>query len=323
MTINEIAAMAGVSRATVSRYLNDGYVSEEKREKIRRVIEETGYEPSVQAQQLRLKRTNIIGVIIPKINSESVSRMVAGISAVLSKEGYQMLLANTDNNEKEELKYLNLFKYNQVDGVILIGTILTKAHKERLKEMQVPVVLLGQVLNGYSCVYNDDYHAAREMTERLAKRAGALGYIGVTQRDVAAGKERRRGFLDGAGSHVKTCVTEGAFSMDAGYEGCKNLLEQEPGLAGIFCATDSIAVGAMRCLEDMGKRIPEDVALAGVGDSMMAKVTKPSVATVHFYYKTSGMEAAKLLLDRIQNPEEAVREVKMGYEIVEGGSLVG
>ncbi|MDD3252226.1 MAG: LacI family DNA-binding transcriptional regulator [Lachnospiraceae bacterium] len=321
MTINEIAAMAGVSRATVSRYLNDGYVSEEKREKIRRVIEETGYEPSVQAQQLRLKRTNIIGVIIPKINSESVSRMVAGISVVLAKEGYQMLLANTDNDEKEELKYLNLFKYNQVDGVILIGTILTKAHKERLREMQVPVVLLGQTLTGYSCVYHDDYHAAKEMTERMAKHAGMLGYIGVTQRDVAAGKERRRGFVDGAGSQVKTCFTEGAFSMDAGYEGCKRLLDQEPGLDGIFCATDSIAVGAMMCLEDAGKRIPEDVALAGVGDSMMAKVTKPSIATVHFYYKTSGMEAARLLFNRIQNPEAAVREVKMGYEIVEGGSL--
>lgn len=321
MTINEIAAMAGVSRATVSRYLNDGYVSEEKREKIRKVIEETGYEPSVQAQQLRLKRTNIIGVIIPKINSESVSRMVAGISVVLAKEGYQMLLANTDNDEKEELKYLNLFKYNQVDGVILIGTILTKAHKERLKEMQVPVVLLGQVLPGYSCVYHDDYHAAKEMTERLAKHAGTLGYIGVTQRDVAAGKERRRGFQAGAGDRVMTCAVEGDFSMDAGYEGCKKLLDQEPGLDGIFCATDSIAVGAKMCLEDAGKRVPEDVTLAGVGDSMIAKVTRPSIATVHFYYKTSGMEAARLLFDRIQNPGEAVREVKMGYEIVEGGSL--
>lgn len=321
MTINEIAAMAGVSRATVSRYLNDGYVSEEKREKIRRAIEETGYEPSVQAQQLRLKRTNIIGVIIPKINSESVSRMVAGISAVLSREGYQMLLANTDNDEKEELKYLNLFKYNQVDGVILIGTILTKAHKERLKEMQVPVVLLGQVLPGYSCVYHDDYHAAKEMAERLARRADRLGYIGVTERDAAAGKERRRGFLDGAGSHGKPCIVKGDFSMDAGYEGCRELLLQQPDLNGIFCATDTIAAGAIVYLREIGKRIPEDVAVAGVGDSMLAKVTYPTIATVHYYYKTSGMEAAKLLLERIRNPEEAVREVKMGFQIVEGKSI--
>lgn len=321
MTINEIAAMAGVSRATVSRYLNHGYVSEEKREQIRRVIEETGYEPSVQAQQLRLKRTNIIGVIIPKINSESVSRMVAGIGVVLSREGYQMLLANTDNDEKEELKYLNLFKYNQVDGVILIGTILTKAHRDRLKEMQVPVVLLGQVLPGYSCVYHDDYHAAKEITHRMAEQAETLGYIGVTQRDVAAGKERKRGFVDGVGARRKTCFTEGEFSLEAGYEGCRKLLEQNPDLDGLFCATDTIAAGAMIYLHEAGKRIPEDVALVGVGDSMVTKVTRPTITTVHFYYKTSGMEAAKLLLERIQNPEEAVRELKMGFQIVDGGSL--
>lgn len=321
MTINEIASMAGVSRATVSRYLNHGYVSGEKREQIRRVIEQTGYEPSVQAKQLRLKRTDIIGVIIPKINSESVSRMVAGISVVLSKEGYQMLLANTDNNEKEELKYLNLFKYNQVDGVILIGTILTKAHKERLKEMQVPVVLLGQVLPGYSCVYHDDYHAAMEMARRLSSRSKLTGFIGVTQRDVAAGKERKRGFMDGTGAHGDGYTVEGEFSMEAGYEGCRELLSRHPGMDGIFCATDTIAAGAMTYLYEAGKSVPEDVALAGVGDSALAKVTRPTIATVHYYYKTSGMEAAKLLLERIRNPEEAVREVKMGYQIVDGGSL--
>lgn len=82
MNIKEIADMAGVSRATVSRYLNDGYVSEEKRERIRRVIEETGYQPSSQAQTLRTRKTKLVGVILPKINSDSVSRMVAGITGV-------------------------------------------------------------------------------------------------------------------------------------------------------------------------------------------------------------------------------------------------
>ncbi len=104
MNINEIASLAGVSRATVSRFLNDGYVSEEKKEKIRKVIEETGYKPSAQAQMLRTKKTNLIGVIIPKINSDSISRMVAGISIVLSRAGYQHLLAHTDHDEYEEVK---------------------------------------------------------------------------------------------------------------------------------------------------------------------------------------------------------------------------
>ena len=98
VNINEIARLAGVSRATVSRYLNDGYVSDEKKAVIRKVIEETGYQPSSQAQMLRTKKTKLVGVIIPKINSDTVGRMVAGISDVLNRSGYQLLLANTDNN---------------------------------------------------------------------------------------------------------------------------------------------------------------------------------------------------------------------------------
>ena len=87
MNINEIAKLAGVSRATVSRYLNDGYVSAEKRQIIRRVIEETGYQPSSQAQMLRTKKTKLVGVILPKINSNTISREVAGISDILTQKG--------------------------------------------------------------------------------------------------------------------------------------------------------------------------------------------------------------------------------------------
>ena len=150
MTINEIARLAGVSRATVSRYLNDGYVSEEKRERIRQVVEQTGYQPSAQAQMLRTKKTRLVGVIIPKINSDTVSRMVAGISDVLAKKGYQLLLANTNNDIEEELKYLRLFRDNQVDGILFIATIFTARHKKALKECKVPVVILGQQLEEYS-----------------------------------------------------------------------------------------------------------------------------------------------------------------------------
>ena len=92
MNINEIARLAGVSRATVSRYLNNGYVSSEKKEVIRKVIQETGYQPSSQAQTLRTKKTSLIGVILPKINSDTISREVAGISDILTRRGYQLII---------------------------------------------------------------------------------------------------------------------------------------------------------------------------------------------------------------------------------------
>lgn len=337
MTINEIAQLAGVSRATVSRYLNEGYVSEEKKKRIQKVIDETGYRPSAQAQQLRSGRTKQIGVVLPKINSESVSRMVAGISQVLAKEGYQLLLGNTANDEKEELKYLKLFQANQVEGIILIGTVLSRQHYRVMQELRIPVVVLGQQAEGYSCVYHDDYGAAREMTFYLLRRAKHIGFIGVTDRDRAAGYSRKQGFLDAvrewnekgritdnkkerqAAGSVKLTVSkdmrEAKFSMESGYEQAKELFTASPDIDTVFCATDSIAMGAMMYLKENGIRIPEQVQLSGIGDNLMGRVAAVSLTTIHFYYKTSGIEAANMLLEILREKDTAPRQVRMGYRI--------
>lgn len=197
MTIAEIAQRAGVSKAAVSRYLNNGYISSEKREAIRRVIEETGYIPSQQAQTLRTGKSRMIGVIVPRIDSEAVSRVVAGISRIFEEQGYRLLLANTENRMDKELEYLEVFRTGNVDGVLLVATILSPAHRKAVQACSVPVVLLGQQMDGVTCVYHDDRGAAYAVT-RLMLQGGRkkLGYIGVTQRDRAAGESRRAGFLD-------------------------------------------------------------------------------------------------------------------------------
>ena len=196
MNINEIAELAGVSRATVSRYLNDGYVSEEKRAAIRKVIEDTGYRPSQQARNLRSKVTKLVGVIIPEIESGSVSQMVSGISEVLSVKGYQLLLADTQNNTRAELKYLRIFEKNQVDGIIFMGTMLSREHLHLMEEVEVPIVVVAQEIQQYSCVFQDDYHAAYDAAKMLTDKGSHIAYIGVTTKDKAAGKARKNGFLD-------------------------------------------------------------------------------------------------------------------------------
>lgn len=318
MNINEIAKLAGVSRATVSRYFNDGYVSEEKRRQIRRVIEETGYKPSAQAQMLRTKKTRQIGVIIPKINSESISRMVAGISAALKEAGFLLLLADTENREKEELDYLKLFSENQVDGIILIGTILTAEHRRALKGLTVPAVILGQRLEGYSCVYQDDYRAALEAARCLLSGAKRPGCIGVTQRDLAVGKARRRGFLEAvrrAGLEWdEGAYSESGFGAEDGYRAAERLFSRKPDLDAVFCATDTIALGALSWIQESGRRVPEDVAVVGVGGTVSGRIMRPALTSVHLYYKTSGQEAARLLLELMEGSDSA-REVKMGFRL--------
>lgn len=325
MNINEIANLAQVSRATVSRYLNQGYVSEEKKERIKQVIEETGYKPSAQAQMLRTKKTQLIGVILPRISSESVSHMVSGISQVLSKEGFQLLLANTNNDEKQELNYLKIFAENHVDGIILIGTIFTKEHLRLLKELKVPVVILGQRLPGYTSVYYDDYEAAKELTQRLLRKGSQIGYIGATRKDAATGEGRYRGFcaaLEEAQVEIlPDAMVESPFSIDGGHDCMERLLEQNPELDSIFCATDNIAIGAMTYLQEIGKKIPEEVQLVGFGDTSISRVIIPKLTTVHFYYHTSGAEAAKMLMEALQSEKPVHKELKMGYDIIDRSSV--
>ena len=325
MNINEIAELAGVSRATVSRYLNNGYVSAEKKERIHKVIEETGYQPSAQAQMLRTKKTGFIGVIIPKINSESISRMVEGISSVISEKSYQLLLANTSNDIKEELQYLKQLSSNHVDGIILIGTVITKEHLKIMKQISVPLVVLAQRAHDYSCVYYDDYEASKELTALALKKGENPVYIGAIPDDEAVGVQRVKGFKDAcqnAGIDVKDDhLTTGIFTMENGYESAKELLSLDPKIDTMICATDRIAIGAMTYLKEIGKKIPDEIQIAGFGDGIISNVCEPNLTSVHFYYKTSGEEAAKMMVEIIENPKAIRKELKMGYNLVVKDSL--
>ena len=321
MDITTVAKLAGVSRATVSRYINDGYVSDEKRRAIARVIKETGYIPSRQAKILRTGKTNLIGVIIPKINSASVSRMVAGLSSVFNESQYQMLLANTDNRENKEIDYLRVFtEKDRVDGIILVGTILTPEHERALKNLRIPLIVLGQAFDGFSCVYHDDYHAVREITSHILNRGTKPAYIGVTELDIAAGQSRHTGFLDACAEKnlevPKKAQMESDFSVDSAYLACERLLDVYPEVDTIVCASDSIAFGAITCLREFGRSVPEDVQVTGVGDSDLSKVITPSLTTIHHHYKTSGMEAAKMLIGAMDKEDTIVRDIRMGYELL-------
>ena len=198
MTLNiiDIAKLAGVSKSTVSRYLNNGYVGAESREKIKKVIDETGFMPQSYAKSLRTGKTNLIGVIVPKISTETAPRVVQGITEVLSENNYDVLIANTNLSVEKEFEYLNIFKNNQVDGVIFMGTKITPRHKEIMNKLNVPIVVVAQYMDNYPCVYHDDFNAAKYMTEYLiGKGHKNIGFIGVYEEDRSVGLERENGYI--------------------------------------------------------------------------------------------------------------------------------
>jgi len=322
MNIVDIAKMAGVSSAAVSRYFNNGHLSEKKQEAIRKVVEETGYRPSVQAQTLRTKKTKIVGVVVPKVASASIGRVVEGILSVLNESAYQMLLAVTQNNPKKEVEYLAAFQERQVDGVILVATVFTAAHKRVLKELPVPVVIVGQYLSGYCCVFHDDYHASYDLTKLfLEKGRRKLGYLSAIHKDKAVGAERYKGFCDAVRdsglAELRENTMTAAFTVASGYEKAGELLEKYDSLDGIICATDTMAAGAMQYLQEHHINVPDTILVAGQGDSDMARVTAPPIITVHYSYEKSGVLAVQMLLELLQYDESITKEVKLGYHIVE------
>lgn len=339
MTIKEIAKLAGVSSAAVSRYLNGGYVSDEKKEQIRKIIEETGYQPSAQARMLRTKKACLVGVVVPKINSESISRITAGVEQVLSERNYQMLLAGTDNTPAKEIEYMRLFENYPVDGIILVGTMITAEHRRFLKESKVPVVVIGQHTKFANCIYHDDYGAGEAMGRAVAaKSKKEIAYIGVSREDKAAGASREDGFRAGLKSMGKELKEENykvsEFTTKSGYEKVLELLNEKHDIDIISCATDTIAAGAIEAIHAyVGSQIPKNVEdtgsrfryilentsiqVTGFGDNQLLKAVTGGIPTVHFGYKTSGIRGAELLLDVIERGENIPVEVKLGYRLAE------
>lgn len=322
MNIVEIAKLAGVSRATVSRYLNDGYVSGEKRERIRQVIESTGYVPSSYAQTLRTNRTGTVGVIVPRFSSEAVSRMVDGATAVFSEQGFHPLLGNTGQDQNRELEYLSVFQNRQVDGILFIATILTPKHVKALKTLTMPLVILSQETSLCGCVCYDDFGAARSLTAAmLDKGRRKVGYIGVSREDKAAGQARYDGYLAALAERglplSPALIREGDFTVESGYQNAARLLDAVPDLDGIFCATDNIAAGALLCLRERDAAPPK-VAVCGVGDSQVARLLTPPLTSAHLHYKTGGAEAARMLLDLMENGGGQVHKcVRLGCTLAQ------
>lgn len=322
MTIKEIAQLAQVSSAAVSRYLNGGYVSEEKRERIKRAIEETGYRPSAQARNLRMKKARLIGVVAPKLSSESVARMIEGIGKVLDEKQFHMLLSVTDNQQGKELEVMQFFENYPVDGIIHIGTTISGKHEKFFEQSQVPVVVIDQYTEKTSCVYHDDYGAAKALAERIAGKAKSkIAYVGVRREVSTAGQEREKGFRAGlkeAGIELKDELYRiSECSVEAAYEQAKDLMEKENDIDVIACATDMIAAGVLEAVREGTTEESKRVKVAGFGDNPFLIAASNEFTTVHLYYKTSGIKAAEMLLDIIEKGYHVPMQIKLGFYIRE------
>ncbi len=314
MNITEFARLAGVSKASVSRYFNGGYLSDEKRAQIEAAIARTGYRPSAQAQMLRTRRTRQVALVLPRLTSERCAAMAQGASQALGD--YQLLLWPTDGDGRRELQALEALEEGRVDGILWAASVITREQKALLDTLKKPLVLLGQQHPLCSSVCWDDQGAARAATAAmLAQGRTQPALLGVTLQDRAAGAGRRRGFEEAvreAGLTVPQARM--LFAQPTMDSGCQQARRLFTGGAPdcILCATDAVALGAMEYCRSAGIRVPEDVMVAAVGDSRPARLAGLTCAV--YDWELAGQRAGSLLLELLEE-QTTPRTETLGFEL--------
>ena len=296
-TIQDIAKKAGVTKSTVSRYLNGGSISVETAQKIEKVIKEENYTPSPFARSLKAKSSSMIGVIVPRMDSAATAKTIMGIDEVVEELNYDLLMNNARQDSKREIKAIEEFARNKVAGIILIATEITSEHVKVIKKCPVPVVIVGQEHEKIHCVVHDDYQAGFELIEKLARQGyRKLTYVGVSNRDHAVGVVRKEGIFAGAKTnHFDTIEQlEGDFSIQKALTIGLELF-QKPKNSLVIAATDNIAVALMKAAQQCGRRIPEEVAIAGFGGYEIGQFTNPTLTTVEFQFNEAGRVSMQLL----------------------------
>lgn len=300
-TINDIAQLAGVSKSTVSRYLNGGSVSRETIAKLDAIIKETGYIPSSFAQSLKAKTSRMIGVILPRLDSFSANNILSEIEEYFRQHQYQVMMINANFNIERELEALRTFYVNKMDGIIYLMSHTDANIVQKIKETPLPIVTLGQALEDVSAVYYDEESAGEQLAEYIyTKGYRTIDYLSVKAKDPAVGIRRKEAlkkrFLSYQDTNWREYLT--GFKLTESYATTiKEVIPNQPKF--IVGATDMIALGAMRAVYEIyGTQV--DIQFAGFGNNLVTSTIYPDLTTVEYPYRQAGFLAAQALYQQIQ-----------------------
>lgn len=310
VTLDEVARHAGVSRATASRAINGGNrVSPAARAAVDAAVRHLGYRPNLAARSLVTRRTDSIAVVVPEPDERVFAdpffaRTLSAVNRVLAERDLQLvlLLARPGEDDQRLLRYLG---NSHVDGVLVVSHHRSDGLSDRLAELALPSAFIGRpwsCADRLSYVDTDNVEGGRIATRALlesgCRRIGTVaGPI-----DMNAGLDRLsgwRGAMAEAGLPADA-VECGDFTEDGGAAATRALLERHPDLDGIFVASDLMAIGALKVLTELGRKVPDDVAVVGYDDLAAAARTTPPLTTVSNPTRELATRATRLLLDSVQ-----------------------
>ncbi|MBF4692695.1 LacI family DNA-binding transcriptional regulator [Fusibacter ferrireducens] len=325
ITINEIAKKAGVSKATVSRVLNNSKpVNESLRKRVLQVIEETNFRPNALARGLSLQKTRVIGVIIPDLSNPVFSRIIAGIESYTRAHDYSLMITATDYDISTEIKHINLFRDKGVEGLILLTDDVNQKLSEVLGDFSKPIIMIGSDcdLEKIPVIKIDNMKAAYEATQYLINlNHKRIAMIRGPLTDRFSGNLRFEGYkkaLVESGIYDENLVKEGKYSFEHGYQTMTHLLAGSKIPTAIFCANDVMAVGALKCALDNDLNVPEELSIMGFDDIEIAKIYTPSLSSVHQPFEAKGERAIAKLIHMIESEaDETISECAFEDEVLE------
>ena len=328
-TIDELALLSGVSRATVSRVLNGGSVSEGTRRRVQAVLETTNYRPNLAARSLASGRSGVVGVVMhvdphQLFQDPYFGQLMLGMSGALADEWAGMMLWLGNRSKEETLE--TILAMSLLDGVIVTAHNLDDPLVDGLLASRLPTVLVGHRKADRSASYVDvdNVHAADVVTTHLVSIGRRrIGHVSGMRRTVHA-EDRIQGYeraMARAGLPTAGLVVDGNFDAASGCEGASELLDR--GVDAIFCANDATAQGALEAIRARGLRVPDDVALAGFDDLEFSAHLDPPLTTVRQGVREQGEEAVNSLVQLIRERDGAPRRVLLPTELVIRQSTVG
>jgi LacI family transcriptional regulator len=327
VTVREVARLAGVHPATVSRALNDAtrdLVAPETARRVDEAVQRLGYRPNPLARGLRTRRSLSVGVVVPDLTNPLFPPIVRGIEDALDGAGYTALIVNTDGGVDREQRGIASILDRQADGLILAAATLTDAIVAELTDRQVPLVLVNRRVDDerVDAVTADDRLGIRLAVDHLHDLGHRhVGHVagpsatstGYTRLSAFRTATRRRGLV----SHV---VTAAAFTSAAGATAAATLLRHHPDLTAIVAGNDLIALGCLDALRERGLRCPEDVSVVGFNDMPFVDRIHPPLTTIHVPHYALGEHAAMLLLSRMRDGGRPARQVVVEVTLVVRGS---
>ncbi len=327
--LEDVARLAGVSTATVSRCLNSpGQVVSKTREKVLNAVNELGYLPNSNARALAANRSNIIGAIIPTMENSIFASGLQAFQEVLNGAGFDLLVASSSYDQGTEEKQIRSLVSRGAEGLFLIGTDRSSAIYDFLNERNVPFVVSwshhssGKRREAGHFVGFDNSAAMQEMTEKVISfghRRVALisGILKNNNRSV----ERVAGYTKAVeDANLPVHVYESPFDFDAATEVFKSIMKDVDPPTAVVCNNDVLAAASVLAAKALGLRVPEDISITGFDDIQLASVVEPHLTTVRVPHRRMGADAAKSLIRQISN-DAGFENIKLETRIVERESL--